>query len=67
MGPKSDREVINIMIQGGEQICDYALSKWIADEYKLGEESRRENIKHWKETRTRIRSLANEMKKQIKK
>jgi len=58
----TDEEILKIMIDGGEKLCDYALDLWITDKYKLGEAARQQNMKRWSEIKGRIRPLARSIK-----
>lgn len=58
MQPISDSEVIKVMVDGGERLCDHALTQWINDAYKLSEDVRQENITRWNALRRRIRDVA---------
>jgi hypothetical protein len=61
-GKIDDNEVISIMVNGGEQLCDHALECWIGDKYKLGEEMRQAYIQRWGAIKRRIRKIANQIK-----
>jgi len=61
-----DDDVINIMVDGGKRLCDYALEQWIGDKYKMGEEVRHQYIAEWKAKKARISPIAKEWKQQIK-
>ena len=54
----TDKEVIGVMVSGGEKLCDYALQKWIAGDYGGGD-MRIEYIDRWNNIRSRIREIAN--------
>jgi hypothetical protein len=62
LGEVKDCEVIKIMIDGGEKLCDYAIEQWIGDKYKLGEDMRRESILRWNKIKSRIRPLVKELR-----
>ena len=62
MEPVSDSEVLKIMIDGGEKLCDYALAKWISNAYGTDNETRQESIMRWNEVRRRIRVVAKQFK-----
>jgi len=59
---KYDLEAINIMILGGEQLCEHAKERCIANIYQMDDETRRENILRWNNIKNRIRPLANILK-----
>ena len=46
-------EVLDIMVDGGKKLCDYALDKWISYSYcgfpptPEDEKMRQEYLKHW--------------------
>lgn len=61
----TDREVLRIMIEGGEQLCDAATKKWVNDEYKAGDEMRRDSLQRWAAIRNRIRPLAKELQAKL--
>jgi hypothetical protein len=60
-------EIIDLMIQGGEQICDYAKTQWISDKYKLGDEMRKQYILEWSEKRRSVRFVGKMMKEILQK
>ena len=69
MNEVTDSEVLQIMIDGGERLCDYALDKWIAGDYcgprpwsDQEEKMRQAFILRWKKTRTRMRELGRKIK-----
>ena len=53
----NDMEVLAIMVDGGRNLCDYAIGKWWRDEYKMGHEENFKNIRRWKEIKARISDL----------
>lgn len=59
-------EVINVMIDGGDRLCDYATEQWMSGKYDNGREDlmpmRSENLQRWAEIRKRIRELGRELK-----
>lgn len=60
-------EVINVMIDGGERLCDYATEQWVSGKYdsrdaELSDAMRKENLQRWSEIRKRIRELGRELK-----
>jgi hypothetical protein len=59
-------EVIDVMIDGGERLCDYATDQWLSGKYDRGAESsdamQKENLQRWSEIRKRIRRLGRELK-----
>ena len=54
----TDREVVKIMVDGGERLCEYALEKWIGNAYQTDEKTRQEYIQRWKAIKARIRPLS---------
>lgn len=56
------REVINIMIDGGNKLCDYATEQWLSGKYGDNDPDqylamRKENLQRWAEIRRRISEL----------
>ena len=62
LGEVTDREVLDIMKDGGKKLCKYALDQWIGNVYRLDEESRQAHIKRWHEIESRITDLAYKIK-----
>lgn len=62
MEPVTDDEVLRVMIAGGEDLCDHALSKWTGNAYGTDEAMRREYIRRWGIIRRSIRPLAKRIK-----
>jgi hypothetical protein len=60
-----DREVLRIMVDGAERICQHAEDQWLGGKYGPDEERRRESLKRWATIRRRIRPLANEIKEKL--
>jgi hypothetical protein len=62
----SAREVINVMVDGGKKVCDYAEEQWLSGKYdgddpKLAD-MRRDNLKRWSEIRKQINVLAKQLR-----
>lgn len=66
MNGGNEEEVLELMIDGGERLCDYALDKWMGDHYHLGEDMRQQMLKEWGANRRGIRPLANRIKSALK-
>ncbi len=62
MNKITDKEVIDVMRQGGKRIVAEAISKWYSGKYALGENDVAENIKRWKEIDGRIDEIVNKWK-----
>ena len=69
MNEITDQEVFQIMIDGGEKLCDYALTQWISGKYcgprpwsESDEDMRQENIRRWNKIKGKIRPLAKKMR-----
>lgn len=60
------REVINVMVDGGKKLCDYAEEQWIAGKYDNGNpqfaDMRSDNLKRWAEIRKQINVLAKQLR-----
>ena len=65
--PKSDpahlREAIDVMRDGGFQVCDYAIEKWLSGKYCLPPA---EHVKRWEETRNLVAELCRSLREQVK-
>ena len=68
----TNQEVLEIMSDGGEKICDHALTQWISGKYcgprpwsDDDEKMRQENIRRWNEIKRMIRPLTKEIKELI--
>lgn len=59
-----DKEVISVMVNGGERLCDEAIKKWYGGEYGQERELIRENIQRWLYIKRRIRELASLLRKE---
>jgi len=57
-----DLEVISIMVNGGERICDEAIAKWTSGKYGNDADFVQENVMRWEANRRRIRELAKVLK-----
>lgn len=57
-----NREVLKIMVDGGEQVCRHALDKWTSNAYGTSEEVRQEQIAHWKTLLASVRDTAAQIK-----
>lgn len=53
-----DETVLGFMVDGGEQLCEHAIQKWLGFAYGHDEEMRQEHLKRWTETKRRIRPVA---------
>lgn len=55
------KEVIKVMIDGGERLCDWATEQWVSGKYDGNDLSladmRKENLLRWTEIRRQIRVL----------
>ncbi len=51
----TEDDVLGVMVDGGEKLCDHALAKWIGNEYHQTEECRAEYVHWWGEVRRAIR------------
>lgn len=61
------REVISIMIDGGNKLCDYATDQWLSGKYDSNDPDqsfaiRKENLQRWAEIRRRISELGKELR-----
>ena len=61
------REVIKVMIDGGNKLCDYATEQWLSGKYSdsdpdLAATMRKENLQRWAEIRRRIGELGKELR-----
>lgn len=61
------REVIKIMVDGGNKLCDYATDRWVSGKYDGGDPElsatmRRENLQRWAEIRRQISVLGKQLK-----
>ncbi len=61
----SDKELINMMKQATEKLCDEAIEKWWGGKYTDNEDEIRKNISLWKDKKRRVGELC-EMFKQSK-
>lgn len=59
-------EIVNLMIQGAEEVCYYALNQWYGNKYNCEEDIRQSMIKEWNFKKQSIRPLANILKNQIR-
>jgi hypothetical protein len=62
MNKITDKEVIDVMKQGGKKVVKEALTKWYNNDYRLSETVREENIKRWQEIDGRIDEIVNKWK-----
>jgi hypothetical protein len=58
----TDKGIIDLMVQGGEQICDHALAQWYSNKYQTDEKTKQQSIQEWNAKRRRIRELAKKIK-----
>ena len=49
----TDSEVRQVMIDGGKQLCEYAINKWLSGSYDPCP-AKQENIARWKNIKSRI-------------
>jgi hypothetical protein len=63
---EADRDVLNIMRDGADTICDHASRKWMANEYGTSEQMRQDSLKQWREKRQRAHEIISELREQIK-
>jgi len=62
MNKITDKEVIDVMKQGGKRIVAEAKAKWHSSKYTLGETDVAENIKRWELISNRVDEIANNWK-----
>ncbi len=55
-------EAIDVMVQGGREICERALMKWRQGDYLTGE-IQTDNIERWKRIKSAIRDMRDRLKK----
>ena len=60
----SDKEVIKIMVDGGEKLCDHAIEQWEGYKYGHDYDLRQGNLLRWKTIKSRIRGIAKEIKEE---
>jgi len=59
----TNQDILKIMIDGGEQLCNEAMSKWMNPEYCRGlEDIAPERKRWWSEARRQVRIFAKEIK-----
>lgn len=58
----TDDEVLRVMVEGGEELCDAAPEKWIGNEYESDTVVRGAYLERWAKIRRRIRPLAAELR-----
>jgi hypothetical protein len=64
---KTDKECIDIMKQGGHDMCDAAFKKWRdPGYYGLDDATSRKNAAEWKATKERISEICASLKKELK-
>lgn len=61
------REVIKVMVDGGNKLCDYATEQWLSGKYDGGDPElsaamRRENLQRWAEIHRQISVLGKQLK-----
>lgn len=54
LGEITDAELLNVMADGAKQVCDHALKKWIANDYRMDDPTRQAYIARWSEIRRSI-------------
>jgi hypothetical protein len=66
--PVTDEEILNIMVDGGEKLCDYAITQWASYKYATypnptqnDEDTRRESLLRWNQLKSQIRPLAKKL------
>jgi hypothetical protein len=57
MDTVNDKELINMMKQATERLCDEAIDKWKSGQYTDDKEEIRININLWKEKKIRVGEL----------
>jgi len=60
LGEITDDEILRIARDGGRQLCDHALQKWIGNAYNMDEATRQAYINRWKEIKSRISDVRDE-------
>jgi len=59
-------EAINVLRDGANRLCDYAVEQWMSDKYKMGHEACQENIRRWRMIREKCHELIKDMKEKSK-
>lgn len=63
----SDQEVIQVMIDGGRRLCDYAKEQWVAGKYgRDNQQMIRDNLQRWNAIECRISELGKLLKGAIR-
>lgn len=62
----SDKEVIEVMKDGGLQLVEYAKKKWMSNEYGDDTKMKWDNLKRWNTIANRISELARLLKEAVK-
>ncbi len=68
LDPLDDRGILKLMVDGANQICDYAISQHAQNKYHLREVCGQEGvdrwIRHWNANRARIQEVAARIRKE---
>lgn len=58
----TDSEVLQVMIDGGKKLCDYAIEQWEGTKYQMSEAQRLEYKTRWKKIKEMITPLSKNIK-----
>ena len=60
-----DKEVLKVMLNGANEVCDNAIGKWFAGKYGTDQELIRDNVKRWNNIKKRINKLIQRLRETV--
>ena len=63
---RSAGEIASILVKGGQDVCDHAISKWWSGDYGKAAKQQERCVKEWQEIRQLFGSCRKDIKEVIK-
>ncbi len=62
----SNKEILKLMKEGAEKICDNAIMNWCSERYRTDQETKKRFLNEWKIKKQRVNEVYEMLKKDLK-